>query len=173
MSTQIETPNQDVQRRRRRRALVATWALVVAGGTGVAYSYWTSDGTGTGTAATKTSQLAITVTQTSVVADLRPGGPAVTLEGTIDNPASNGDVHVDDLLVSIDSVVDGLSAPIVGCDATDYTLSAASVTLNIDVAEGTSESWTGPTISFNNKAGVNQDACKDATVNLAYSTSTS
>jgi len=28
--------------------------------------------------------------------------------------------------------------------------------------------WTGATIAFNNKTSVNQDACKNATVNFSY-----
>ncbi len=42
--------------------------------------------------------------------------------------------------------------------------------MNVDaeVPAGTSQgSWSGATIKFNNKA-TNQDACKGATVNLAY-----
>jgi len=43
------------------------------------------------------------------------------------------------------------------------------MTVNAEVASGTGVgAWTGATIKFNDKAGTNQDACKGATVNLAY-----
>ena len=46
------------------------------------------------------------------------------------------------------------------------------MTVNAEVPAGDGEgSWTGATIKFNNKAGVNQNACKGATVNLTYTVS--
>jgi hypothetical protein len=55
------------------------------------------------------------------------------------------------------------------CDATDFTLADAVMTVNAEVPSGNGEgSWTGATIKFNNKAGANQDQCKGATVNLSY-----
>jgi hypothetical protein len=45
------------------------------------------------------------------------------------------------------------------------------MTVNAEVASGNAKgSWTGATIKFNNKAS-NQDQCKGATVNLAYTIS--
>ena len=54
------------------------------------------------------------------------------------------------------------------CDATDYTLANATMTVGAEVAPGSAKgAWTGATIKFNNKA-TSQDQCKGATVNLAY-----
>jgi len=58
----------------------------------------------------------------------------------------------------------------VGCDATDYTLAGAAMAKNAEVPADDTGTWTGATIKFNNKA-TNQDACKGATVNLAYTVS--
>ncbi len=58
------------------------------------------------------------------------------------------------------------------CDATDYTLANAAMTVGAQVPAGTGVgAWTGATIQFNNKGGSNQDQCKGATVNLAYAIS--
>jgi hypothetical protein len=54
------------------------------------------------------------------------------------------------------------------CDATDFTLSPTTATVNAEIAAGNNVgAWTGPAIHFNDKV-TNQDACKGATVNLGY-----
>jgi len=46
------------------------------------------------------------------------------------------------------------------------------MTVAAEVPAGTAQgSWTGATIQFKNDPAVNQDACKGATVNLAYAIS--
>jgi hypothetical protein len=46
------------------------------------------------------------------------------------------------------------------------------MTVGAEVPAGNGQgSWSGATLAFNNKADANQDACKGATVNLAYSIS--
>jgi len=74
--------------------------------------------------------------------------------------------------VSISSVVKAGGAPAGTCDATDYTLSNATMSVGAEVPAGNGKgSWTGATLAFNDKAATNQDACKGATVNLAYAIS--
>ena len=62
----------------------------------------------------------------------------------------------------------------VGCDATDYTLANAASTVGAEIPVGDDQGDWGdtdtPTIKFNNKV-TNQDACKGAVVNLAYTIS--
>lgn len=131
-----------------------------------AFAYWTAGGTGTGSAATGTST-ALTAVQTSVVTGMYPGDSAQTLSGTFNNPNS-GPAYVASVTASIASVTKATGAPAGTCDATDYTLGAATMTVGAEVATGTAKgAWTGATIKFNNKT-VNQDACKGATVNLSY-----
>ncbi len=164
----IESTNQsaEVTRRRRPRWLIVTAisaGLLLIGG--VAFAYWSTTGSGTGSAATGTSST-VTVTQTTVVTNLAPGSPAVTISGTITN-ASTQNAYVNTVTVSIASVK-VVGTPTGTCDSTDYTLTGATMTVGKDVVAGTStQTFTGATIAFNNKA-TNQDACKGATVNLAY-----
>jgi hypothetical protein len=142
-------------------ALAGVAALVA--GAGGAYAYWTAGGTGTGTAATGTSS-AITVNQTSTITGLHPGDAAQTLSGNFTNGGTSP-VYV----TSVSVTVSGTSAG-AGCTAADYTI-AGSAPVGAEVAPGTGGAWTGLTIKFNNDPLRNQDACKLATVNLAYTSS--
>lgn len=145
---------------------VAAAAVLTSVGGGVAVAYWTTTGSGTGSGATGTNA-AITVVQTSTVGGLQPGGAAQTLSGTFNN-GNTSPVYVTDVVASIASVTKGGEVA-VGCDATDFTLADATMAVNREVPAGPGQgSWGGATIAFNNKAAVNQDGCKGATVNLAY-----
>lgn len=157
----------DMTRHKARIAAAAAAFVVVVGSLGVAYAYWTAGGSGTGSGAAGTN-VAITVVQTSTVSGLAPSVAAQTLSGNFNNPNSSS-VYVTSVTASISSVVKATGAPVGTCDATDFTLSGAVMAVNADVPAGTAKgSWTGATIAFNNKAAANQDACKGATVNLAY-----
>jgi hypothetical protein len=136
---------------------------ILLGGAGAAYAYWTNQGAGTGSAETGTNE-AIVINQTTVVGDLAPGVAAQTLSGNFTN-TNDGPVYVASVTVSIDSITGGGAT----CEATDYTLTNTTMTVNAQVPAGTGVgSWTGATIAFNNKVGENQDDCKNATVNLVY-----
>ncbi len=146
--------------------VVALLALLLTVG-GVAYAYWSATGSGTGSAATGSTTETLVVKQTSTVSNLRPGGPAQTLSGNFDN-ANDEPVYVTSVTASIASVTKANGAT-GSCDASDYTLAGATMTVNAEVPSGTAQgAWSGATLAFNNKATVNQDACKGATVNLAY-----
>jgi hypothetical protein len=150
--------------KRRTKVLALTAALVMAGG--AAFAWWTAGGSGTGSATTGNVS-ALTVVQTSTITGLAPGSSAQTLTGNFNNPNS-GPVYVASVTVSISSVVKAGGAPAGTCDSTDYTLSNTTMTVGAEVPTGNAQgSWTGATLAFNNKAS-NQDACKGATVNLAY-----
>lgn len=147
-------------------AVVSGSAVVIAGA-GVAFAYWTAGGSGTGTAATG-SNVALVAVQTSTVSDMGPGVAAQSLNGNFNN-ANSGPVYVATVTASIASVVKAGGAPAGTCDATDYTLANPTMTVNAQVPAGSGQgAWTGATITFNNKSAANQDACKGATVNLAY-----
>ncbi len=165
--TEVTADGHKKTRRTRRIAVVSAAALAVAIGGGVAYGYWTQGGSGTGSATTG-STTAITVKQTSTVSALAPGLPAQTLSGNFDNPNS-GPVYVTSVTASISGVTKAVGAPAGTCDATDYTLAGATMTVGAQVPAGNAQgSWSGATLAFNNKA-TNQDPCKGATVTLAYS----
>ena len=152
----------------KRRSVVLAVAAVLVLSAG-AYAYWTAGGSGTGSAAAGTTT-ALTVNQTTVLTPMYPGDTAQTISGTFDN-TNSGPIHVGAVTASISSVTKDAGAVAGTCDATDFTLASAAMTVNADVAAGTAVgAWTGATIKFNNK-GANQDACKLATVALSYTIS--
>jgi len=137
---------------------------------GTAFAYWSVVGSGTGTAVTG-NVAAITAVQTSVVTGMAPGDTAQTLSGNFTNP-NPGPVYVAKVTASIGSVVKAVGAPAGTCTAADYSLASPVMTVAAEVPAGTAQgSWTGATIQFKNDPAVNQDACKGATVNLAYAIS--
>jgi hypothetical protein len=150
--------------KKRALTLGAVGLLIVAG---VAIAYWTAGGSGSGSASVAGAQSALTANQTSTLTAMYPGDSAQTISGDFDNP-NPGPIFVSTVTASIASVTKASGAPAGTCDATDFTLANAIMTVNAQVASGTANgSWTGATIQFNNKA-TNQDACKGATVNLSY-----
>lgn len=135
--------------------------MVLSGG--AAYAYWSAGGSGSSTAGSGTNS-SITVNQNSVVTGLAPGLAPQTLSGNFDNPNASL-VYV----TAVTAMVSGTS--IVGCGPTDYTIAgAANVNAEIPAGNGVG-AWTGLTIAFNNKAGVDQSICKDAEVTIAYTSS--
>lgn len=158
-----------MQSRSRKRGiiigLVALLATAVA-----AYAYWSATGSGTGSGGAATTTTALTVNQSTTLTAMYPGDSAQTISGTFTN-TNSGPAYVSTVTASIASVTKAVGAPAGTCDATDFTLANATMTVNADVPAGSNVgSWTGATIKFNNKA-TNQDACKGATVNLSYAIS--
>ncbi|MGD0408059.1 MAG: TasA family protein [Candidatus Limnocylindrales bacterium] len=153
---------------KRRIAPVAIALLALALVSGVAFAYWTMTGSGTGTA-TAGNVSAMTVNQTTVLAPMYPGDSPQTISGNFNNPNS-GPVWVSTVTASIASVAKAVGAPAGTCDATDFTLANATATVNAEIPSGSGKgAWTGPTIHFNDKPATDQDGCKGATLNLAYS----
>lgn len=146
--------------------MVVTAAILLTAGAGAALAYWTAGGTGTGTAAVGTN-VAITAVQTSTVTAMGPGDTPQSLNGTFTN-TNSGPVYVTSVTASISSVDKAIGAPAGTCDATDFTLAGAVMTVNAEALANDTSTWTGATIQFNNKAGANQDGCQLATVNIAY-----
>ncbi len=145
-------------------AATAGTALALAA-SGVAFAYWTGGGAGEGTAATGTGASNLTLTQTSVLTPLVPGAPAQTLQGTVTNNNTAESTYVTQVTASIKSVSG------TGCDPSDYTLANAVMPVSNDLSAGETAPFTGATLAFNNKAGVNQDGCKGATVTITYTAS--
>ncbi len=165
-SGETEGERTEMARINRKKLIAATAAMLTLAAAGSAIAYWTAGGSGTGSAATGTN-VAITAVQTSTVTAMAPGDTAQSLNGTFLN-TNSGPVYVATVTASITSVTKAGGAPAGTCDATDYTLAGAVMTVNAEAPADDTGTWTGATIKFNNKAGVNQDACKGATVNLAY-----
>ena len=159
-----------MRRLSRKPILVALAAVVLVAGAGSAYAYWTTTGSGTGTATAGTN-VPITAVQTSTPTALYPGGAAQTLSGNFTN-GNSGPARVATVTASITSVAKATGAPAGPCDATDFTLASAVMTVNSEVPAGTAQgAWTGATIAFNDKPAADQDGCKLATVTFAYAVS--
>jgi hypothetical protein len=150
--------------RRRSLALAVAAIMLISAG---AVAYWTAGGSGTGSAGTAAATTPLTVNQTTTLNAMYPGDTAQTISGNFDN-TNDGPIHVSTVTASISSVTKAVGAVAGTCDASDYTLTDAVMTVNAEVPVGTAQgSWTGAKIKFNNKA-TNQDQCKGATVNLSY-----
>jgi hypothetical protein len=136
--------------------------------TDVAAAYWQSGGTATGAVKAVTP---LRVNQTADLAVVGPGSPAQALRGTFDN--RNGQpVHVAVVRVSIASVSKAPGAAAGSCDSSDFTLERRAITVAADVPSGRGTgAWSGGSIAFNSKPGVDQNACQGATVKLGYRTS--
>jgi hypothetical protein len=137
----------------------------------VAAAYWQSGGTPTGARQVADTQSPLRVNQTAGLAAAGPGVPAQTLSGNFDN--RNGQpVRVSIVHVSIASVSKAPGAAAGSCDASDFTLEHRVMAVAADVPSGLGTgAWTGASVAFNNKPGVDQNACQGATIKLAYTAS--
>jgi hypothetical protein len=144
----------------RKRIAVGAAAAIFAVGGVVAYAYWTGGGSGTGTA-TAGTPASLTVNQTgAAVTGVFPGGPSKSLSGTFNNPSA-GPVYV----ANVTATVSSTSA--IGCSASDFVVSGtATVAAEIPAGNGQG-AWSGLSIAMTD-TGSNQDACKGATINIAY-----
>ena len=156
-------------RKNTKKIAVASGTILALSAGGVAVAYWSTSGSGTGSATTSAGAANLSIAQTSTISNMYPGDEPQTIAGTVTNNAENS-AYVTKVVVSIASVDKAEDAPEGTCNASDYTLANAEMTVDEDIASGDTESFTGATIQFNNKAS-NQDACKGATVNLAYAAS--
>jgi hypothetical protein len=142
-------------------------AVVLATG---AYAYFTAGGSGTGTASAQDAQTPLVIKQTGSLTAMFPGDTAQTLSGKFDNPNA-GPIYVGTVTAAIASVKTAAGGAVVGCDATDFTLTNAAMSVDAEVPSGLAQgAWTGAKIQFNNKNS-NQDACKGVVVHLAYTIS--
>jgi hypothetical protein len=149
------------------KKVVATALAVTVMTGGGAYAYWTAGGSGEGEVTTRAALEELEVSQTTVISNLAPGVGAQQLSGTIEN-LNTSPVFVSTVTAAIASVLDADGDAIDSCDAGDYALTDAVMTLNSEVLAGDSSAWTGAKIAFYNDPQANQDACKGAVVSLSY-----
>ena len=75
------------------------------------------------------------------------------------------------VLAPIAAVIKARGAAAGSCDASDFTLTHRTIDVAADVPGGRGTgSWSGGTVAFNNKPGIDQNACQGATVKLRYTT---
>jgi hypothetical protein len=159
----------------RKRVLAAVSAVGILVVAVAAFAYWTTSGSGSGSA-TAGSDAGVTVAGNPADGIYPGGNKAVTT--VITNSSSTQAQYVTNLHVTIS--IDSAHAT-AGCLAADFTYKADSeasgasnphtVSLNQEIAAGSTLSVPGKVYMAD--TAVNQDACKGATVNLAYSVNNS
>jgi hypothetical protein len=151
-----------------RKRVLALSVVAVLAITAAAIAYWTTSGTGTGSASTGTSS-AVTVSQVGSITNLRPGSPAQPIDFKISNAASESQ-YISSVAVSISSITAPNSDASHPCTAADFALVQPNA-VNQDLPSGDSTfSPSGASLALTNSSS-NQDGCKGATVNLAFSAS--
>lgn len=123
---------------------------------GTAFAFFTSTGSGTGTSTTGTDT-AWAVTIDSNTAALTPGGPNTTITFHVKNNSS-GVQSLASTVASVTSTSAGAN-----CLPVNYTPGTTSIAYG-SVAPGVTV--TGSFTLQMNDTGVNQDLCKNATINL-------
>lgn len=152
----------------RKRTLGTGMSLVLLTGAGAAWAYWTTTGSGTGSAGTGSNE-AMAVTQVGSVSGLYPG-KTDGLAFKITNAASF-DQKVATVTISMTSVTAPNATGDLPCTTSDFQLtqpSALDEVLPHNSDKTYTSAMTGAAITMK-ETNTNQDGCKGATVNLAFS----
>lgn len=141
-------------------AAVAASAALVAVGGGAAYAYWSTTGGGNGSAAASSGTSPITINVT-VEPGVAPGTPKV-ITYTATNPNSSKTPVT-------------LAAPVVTTSNAEclpkwFSATAPTGTTTVDGNAKAAELGTG-TLTLNDSATDNQDACKGATITVTVASS--
>jgi hypothetical protein len=155
------------KRFRTKTVAIAAGITMTVAGSGIAFAYWTSTGSGTGSATTGTS-VAFTVAADAPVGVISPGGAGQTVIFTVTNPGP-GIQSLAAVNVTIAGPTGTTWVPPTGCLLADYTAAITTAPTFGAIAVGGSRSGTA-TVTLAN-TGVNQDACKGATVPLYFTAS--
>jgi hypothetical protein len=158
---------------------MTTRRIVIVGATvgavlltgGVAFAFWSSTGTTAGAAEVAPSVTdQLVVEQTGVdPTDLRPGGTPQVITAKVDNP-SGTDVFLTDVTVTVADVIEAAGVTDV-CELDDFAIADnTDYDGELIVAGGTSGDEGVATIQLE-ETGVNQDACKGASVVLSLTAS--
>ncbi|HEY2297250.1 MAG TPA: hypothetical protein VGH43_05950 [Jatrophihabitans sp.] len=135
-------------------------AVIIAGGAGAAFAYWTAGGSGNGSGTVANSNGSVTLHGTFPAATLTPGGSApVTF--TADNPGTSN-LYV--TAVNVDSI----ATSDVNCLAGDFSVDNYNAP-GTEVAKGASNIPVGTATIHMANTDVSQDACKGATITLTLS----
>jgi hypothetical protein len=153
---------------RRRRAGVATLAvlLLCLGGLALGPSPAAQAGTSTCVTSTEDTENSLEIVQTAVLTGLSPTSAPEVIAGTV-TYAGNDSAVVASVRVSIHSVTKAEEALPGVCDASDYLIVDPVMLVGRTLRPGESAGFSGATIEFVDKA-TNQNACKLATVTLLY-----
>jgi hypothetical protein len=148
----------------KRAAYVTSAAIAALLVAGVAFAYFTSTGSGTGTATVGTSADNIEVTGT-VTDLLYPDGPGAEVTFTATNPEA-----FDQKLSTIE--LSGVTTTAVGCDTDVFHMADVVVGPEGNLApNATNVALTATGTLYMDDNGLNQDDCKNATLDLTFTTS--
>jgi hypothetical protein len=154
----------------KRPLVLATIIVAAVGLSGLAaYAYWTTTGAGSGTAAAGTNQ-AVVVTQIGTVpSGMAPNSTPQAIDFKITN-SKGSPQYVSTVTITVVDVRHGGAAGTIAstCSASDFNI-VAPTAINADLANGdTSFTPSGATIQLVDTPLVNQDDCKNVTVNLHF-----
>ena len=142
---------------KKNKVLAAAGALaLVAGGGGAAYAYWTTTGSGDGEATNSAGNG--TVTLYATFADGLAPGDSVSVAYTADNASPTTSTKVGALSATV-------TTDVAGCLPAWFDVTAETSNTTVD-ANSTGTSVGSGTLTFNDLAEVNQDACKGAVVTI-------
>lgn len=151
---------------RNKRIIVTTAAMLAIGG-GAAFAYWAAAGTSNTTTTAAATAANYTVTSSVAGTALSPGSTAQTVTFTVKNESSGGQ-RLANVAVTV-ADVNGLAWVGTGCSAADFTVGAPMVGVTpfaaTEIDAGATLTGT-VTLQMNNRAGVDQNGCKGATVPL-------
>jgi hypothetical protein len=134
-------------------------AVLIAGGAGVAFAYWTTGGSGSGSGTVASSNGSLTLHATFDSAVLTPGG-SVPVAYTADNGGSSN-LYLSTLSVDSIATSDALCLP------ADFH--ATAIVAPAEVAAGAGDVSVGSGTLSMDDTDVSQDACKGATVTINLS----
>ncbi|HEV7848149.1 MAG TPA: hypothetical protein VGO88_02345 [Mycetocola sp.] len=154
-------------RRRRKAGIVAAGVLVALAffGAGTVAAP-PAQAASSQCAADPATGMSVSVEQTSTVVGMAPGVAPAPIEGIVTNTGAVA-LHIESVGVRIVSVSKAARAVEGSCDATDYILPTPDMTVDRTLTSGQTTTFAGAAIGFSNKP-VTQNACKEATVHLAY-----
>lgn len=136
-------------------AAVAASAALVAVGGGAAYAYWSTTGSGSGSAVASSGTQPVSISVT-VDPGVAPGTPK-TITYTAANPnASNTQVTLANPVVTTSAD---------GCLPAWFSATTPTGTTNVP-ARATATSLGTGTLTLNDSATTNQDACQGATITV-------
>jgi hypothetical protein len=147
---------------KRTRLVFGGVTLVLILMAGAAFAYWTGSGEGSGTVKASYASASFEVSS-GLVENLYPGGSsAVTVK------VKNTDANQNEFLTKLEAEVKETS--VAECKKEWFEVTPASQEPKILVAHGEAKEYT-VNLKMKEEAGVNQNACKGASVTLHYKAS--
>lgn len=169
------TQLQDDSSRNRRtvkRILAIGLPFVVLAGAGVGYAYWSGGGTGSASSSAATSVSNLVLTPKTAVTGLVPGD-SVTVPVTATNNNATTSVSLSTLAtgaITSGSAACDLLLATAGTKVTAAPVQPAVTPVVVAPAGGAAD-FGSVTVSMENSATVNQDACKGKTFTVALTAS--